>query len=612
MDPFEAGQIQRGGGIPSASSGQERGQNEAAAQWNAVVTGQGANSGDSAHTEDDEGEVLENWAAEPEVGPLEDREEAVRRVTAIGEAITLDLESLSLTSLPRLPSAIVVLDVPFNRLTTLPDSLPASLQRLDIRGNQLTSLPALPTELRGLDASSNRLRSLPEVLPAALEFLDLSHNQLLDLPEVLPASLQFLYASHNQLTNLPEVLPATLQFLDVSENQLTRLPEALPASLEFLDASQNQLTSLPEDLLTQLGADGRIVLTENPLSEQVLTNLDTVLSADDYVGPTVHLSRDDESELSGELSGTDDGQADTLIERVADWLRSNPQEGDREVLAAWQSAAEEPGAREYALFLGELFDSVNSGTEEFRQSVANDLRQAAKTPQLCTRYFQLALDANQSCEDRRTLTWNGMQTARLIADVENGAYNSKARLPDLIDLGRVMFRLDALERIAREKVHALGAGNNVEDVDAIEVFLAYQNKLRERLGLQHVAPDMRFFEVSGVTDADVDSAETSVRNREAAEFADYLAVDWQPWDDVVRHIAPEDHATAHDQLIAAMGTEFDSRLQQQLTDKGLIGIEADLVEDAKRELGAAVRKEIAREIKGALRDKVLNEHGLTL
>ncbi|WP_375162673.1 MULTISPECIES: NEL-type E3 ubiquitin ligase domain-containing protein [unclassified Bradyrhizobium] len=52
-----------------------------------------------------------------------------------------------------------------------------------------------------------------------------------------------------------------------------------------------------------------------------------------------------------------------------------------------------------------MFDSVNSGNEEFRQSVADDLRQAAKDPQLCKRYFQLALDANQSCEDRRTLTW---------------------------------------------------------------------------------------------------------------------------------------------------------------------------------------------------------------
>ncbi|MGY3131068.1 hypothetical protein ACVWZM_001750 [Bradyrhizobium sp. USDA 4501] len=282
------------------------------------------------------------------------------------------------------------------------------------------------------------------------------------------------------------------------------------------------------------------------------------------------------------------------------------------MLAAWQSLVEEPGAREYTLFLGKLFDSVNSGNEEFRQSVADDLRQAANDPQLCKRYFQLALDANQSCEDRRTLTWNGMQTARLIADVENGAYNNKARLPDLIDLGRVMFRLDALERIAREKVHSLGSGNNVEDIDAIEVSLAYQNKLRERLGLQHVAPNMRFFEVSGVTDADVDSAEASVREREATEFADYLAVDWQPWDDVVSHIAPKDHAMAHDELIAAMGPEFARRLQQQLTDRGLIGVEADLVEDAKLELGAAVRREIAREIKGALRDKVLNDHGLKL
>ncbi|TGN74162.1 hypothetical protein EOW77_0034210 [Bradyrhizobium yuanmingense] len=608
MDPFETGHIQRNGGIPSVSSGQQDGQNEDAAQWNAVVAGSAANPGDSAHTEGAGDQLLEIWAAEPEVGPLEDREEAVRRVNTLGETTTLDLGSLSLTSLPRLANAVVALDVPFNRLTTLPVSLPASLRRLDVRGNQLTTLPELPTELRGLDASSNRLRSLPGVLPAELELLDLSHNQLQELPEVLPASLQFLRTSHNQLAHLPETLPAALQFLDVSENQLTRLPRHLPTSLDFLDVGQNQLTSLPDDLLTQLAASASIVLADNPLPEQVLTNLDAALHAEGYAGPTVYHSRNDESELSE----TDDEQDDALIEAVANWLRGTPQEGDREVLAAWQSVAEEPGAREYALFLDKLFDTVNSDNEEFRQSVANDLRQVAKNPELRKRYFQLVLDANESCEDRRTLTWNGMQTARLIAEVENGAYNNKARLPDLIDLGRVMFRLEALDRIAREKVHALGSGNNGEDIDAIEVCLAYQNKLRERLGLQHGAPNMRFFEVSGVTDADVDSAETSVRNREAAEFADYLAVDWQPWDDVVSRIAPEDHTRAHDQLLASMGTEFHSRLQQQLTDKGLNGVEADLVEDAKLELGAAVRKEIAREIKGALRDKVLNEHGLTL
>ncbi|MDA9476853.1 hypothetical protein XI03_20625 [Bradyrhizobium sp. CCBAU 65884] len=609
MDPFETGQIRPDGGIPSASSQQEGAEDgRGATQWDAFVTGFAANSGHSTHAAAEEDETLENWASDQHVGPLEDRDEAARRVNALGEDAMLDLQSLSLTSLPRLPSEIVVLDVPFNRLTNLPDELPASLQRLDVSGNQLSSLPALPDGLRGLDVNSNRLESLPAVLPAGLRFLCANHNRLLNLPEALPASLQFLHIGDNQLTSLPVALPAMLEFLDVSQNQLTDLPPALPASLRFLDVSQNHLTTLPEDLLTALGAGGTIVLTENPLSEQVLANLSTILSAEGYVGPTVHLSHDDESESSG----TDDEQADALAETVAEWLKGNPQEGDREVLAAWQNFAEEPGAREYGLFLGKLFESVNSGNAGFRQSVANDLRHAAKNPQLRAQYFQLALDANQSCEDRRTLTWNGMQTARLVADVENGVYDNKARLADLVDLGRVMFRLDALEGIAREKIHSLGSGNNVEDIDAIEVFLTYQNKLRERLGLQHVAPDMRFFEVSGVTDSDVDRAETSVREREATEFADYLAVDWQPWDDVVRRIAPEDHARTQDQLIAAMGKEFDSRLEQQLADKDLSGVEADLVEDAKRELGAAVRKEIAREIKGALRDKVLNDRSLTL
>ncbi|WP_085966033.1 NEL-type E3 ubiquitin ligase domain-containing protein [Bradyrhizobium japonicum] len=429
-----------------------------------------------------------------------------------------------------------------------------------------------------------------------------------NLPEVLPAGLEWLPVSHNQLSSLAENLPATLTTLAVNRNELTRLPEALPPGLEHLFANYNQLTSLPENLLTQLGADANVDLYGNPLPEQVLTNLHTAVSAAGYAGPSVMLPDNDASELSS----TDDEQDASLTEAVAGWLRGNPKDGDREVLDAWRTSAEEPGAEEYALFLGKLFESVNSDNQEFQQSVANDLREAAKNPQLRAQYFQLAADANQTCEDRRTLTWNGMQTARLIADVENGVYDDGARLPDLIELGRVMFGLDALEGIAREKADSLGSVDSAENIDPIEVYLAYQNKLRERLGLQHVAPNMRFFEVSGVTDAHVDNAEITVRNKEAAEIADYLATDWQPWDDVVSRIAPDDHAAMQDQLIDAMGEEFDNRLEQQLADRGLSGTDSDLVEDAKRELGAEVRKEIAREIKGALRDRVLNDHGLRL
>nr|WP_245333768.1 NEL domain-containing protein [Bradyrhizobium guangdongense] len=64
-------------------------------------------------------------------------------------------------------------------------------------------------------------------------------------------------------------------------------------------------------------------------------------------------------------------------------------------------------------------------------------------------YFEMASGANASCEDRITLVWNGMRTARLNADIEDGVYDG--RLGELLQNGRVMFRSEALEGIARER-----------------------------------------------------------------------------------------------------------------------------------------------------------------
>ncbi|MET4519474.1 NEL-type E3 ubiquitin ligase domain-containing protein [Bradyrhizobium sp. I1.7.5] len=597
MDPFDAGQAQCGDGSTPESSEREGREGEEA-QWVGVLThavlaaDDPASLGDSAPAEGGHDQMLEEWAADEGRTPLENRQEAVRRVNAWNQG-ELDLGMLRLTSLPPLPAGLYFLDASFNRLTSLPETLPDALVSLTVRGNQLASLPALPAELALLDVYHNRLTSLPETLPAALAGLNVGHNQL---------------------TSLPETLPARLELLDVSENQLTRLPETLPAVLEGLDLSQNQLTSLPTGLLTQLGADAEIILSGNPLPEQVLTNLDTIQSTDGYAGPRVLFLPNEGSELSetDEGQSEEDAAAQFLPETVADWLNRDPKEGDPEVVAKWQSFAEEPGAQEYADFLNGLRATVNSGNEGFQQAVANDLRQAAANPQLRAQYFQLALDANESCEDRRTLTWNGMQTAGLIANVESGLYDNNEGVTALVDLGRVMFRLDALGGIAREKVQSLLTDDTINDVDEIEVYLAYQAKLRERLGLQHIAPDMNYFNVSYVTEDDINRAETSVRSKEATGFADYLATDWKPWDDVVLRIEPEHHATMEKQLADALEEEFPGRLKQKLVEAGLIGAEADVVADAEREFGPQVSKDIAREIKGALRDTVLNKRGLGL
>ncbi|EBR3788198.1 E3 ubiquitin--protein ligase, partial [Salmonella enterica] len=87
--------------------------------------------------------------------------------------------------------------------------------------------------------------------------------------------------------------------------------------------------------------------------------------------------------------------------------------------------------------------------------------------------------------------------------------------------GREMFRLGKLEQIAREKAGTLVL------VDEIEVYLAYQNKLRKPLGLTSVTAEMRFFGVSGVTVTDLQAAELQVKAAEKSEFREWM-LQWGP------------------------------------------------------------------------------------
>jgi hypothetical protein len=326
-----------------------------------------------------------------------------------------------------------------------------------------------------------------------------------------------------------------------------------------------------------------IDLEGNPLSDRVLTNLAAAMNAPDYAGPRVLFSMDE---------GAEKPAARPLDEAVADWLGDDAAEA-----AAWQGFAAEEGAPEYARFLDRLRGTASYGNPDFQEAVIKGLRQAAARPQLRQKYFLQAFGASETCEDRVTLTWNGMQTARLADDVETGAYDQ--RLDKLVLQARRMFRLDALDRIAREKVRSLNF------VDEIEVYLAYQVKLRELLDLELVAPDMRFFDVSYVTEADLAAAAARVRDEEAADFADYLSTRWQPWETVVSRIDPEAHAAVQDKLVEAMEEEFQDRLAKRLAAETLTAFP-----DAERQLGAQVKAELEREIKGELTRQVLQDKGL--
>jgi len=554
------------------------GVNRVLAGWVEVLTGYRTAASSRAR-------ILDNWVAEEGQGEAENRLQGRRRIRNSDNTSSrsLDLSSLSLTALPAaLPPRLLELRARHNELSSLPAVFPPGLQHLLISHNRLTSLPDdLPASLSELEVADNSLTSLPANLPARLAILNANDNRLTSLPDALPSGLTSLAVSGNQLTELPASLPSWLTELDVSGNQLAHLPDPLPSTLQSLNARGNQLTSLPEGVLEAVIPNNslyypnleRLALVDNALPDDVLAHMAAAAAPPQLAQQSLH-------------------------ETVAHWLADDPAE-----LAQWQQFADEPGAQDYAQFLDRLRGTVNYGNDAFRQAVADDLRQAAANPTLREHFFTQASEANTSCEDRVTLHWNGMQTARLNAEVQDGVYDD--RLGELIQRGRVAFRLEALDEIARDRVNSLSSGN--PDVDDIEVYLAYQHRLREPLELSHVAPDMRFLAVSHVSEDDATEALDLVREREASQFTDYMASRWEPWEKVLQRIAPDEHAAMQHRLVEAMDEEFQTRLDQRLAEHGLLGDP-----DAERVLGAQVRNEIAGEIKREVMHRVLAEHGLEL
>ncbi len=268
-----------------------------------------------------------------------------------------------------------------------------------------------------------------------------------------------------------------------------------------------------------------------------------------------------------------------------------------EVSLRWQGFSAELGATAFAVFLDQLRGTVNSASPQFQRSVAEWLSHLEANPQLRQDTFALSEGATASCEDRVSHTFNGMRQLRLSSDVARGAFDG--RLPELLTLGRSMFRLDQLETIAREYAAAMPYS------DELEIHLAYQVMLRERLALPLDTQAMRFPDASEVTEAHIRLAHVRVLEAEQQNFANFLSNDWQPWQSVLRRLAPEQHAQAQEQLMDAMGEEFSSRLNARLQASGL---QHDA--DAQRIVGPQIQAEITHEIYGRVTRDFLASRGL--
>ncbi|EEU8997606.1 SPI-2 type III secretion system effector E3 ubiquitin transferase SspH2 [Salmonella enterica] len=509
--------------------------------------------------------------------------------------LELSIFSNPLTHLPALPSGLCKLWIFGNQLTSLP-VLPPGLQELSVSDNQLASLPALPSELCKLWAYNNQLTSLP-TLPSGLQELSVSDNQLASLP-TLPSELYKLWAYNNRLTSLPAlpsglkelivsgnrltslpVLPSELKELMVSGNRLTSLP-MLPSGLLSLSVYRNQLTRLPESLI-HLSSETTVNLEGNPLSERTLQALREITSAPGYSGPIIQF------DMAGASAPR---ETRALHLAAADWLVP-AREGEPAPADRWHMFGQEDNADAFSLFLDRLSETENFIKDAgFKAQISSWLAQLAEDEALRANTFAMATEATSSCEDRVTFFLHQMKNVQLVHNAEKGQYDND--LAALVATGREMFRLGKLEQIAREKVRTLAL------VDEIEVWLAYQNKLKKSLGLNSVTAEMRFFDVSGVTVTDLQDAELQVKAAEKSEFREWI-LQWGPLHRVLERKAPERVNALREKQISDYEETYRMLSDTELRPSGLVGNT-----DAERTIGARAMESAKKTFLDGLRPLV--------
>ncbi|HFJ1996062.1 TPA: NEL-type E3 ubiquitin ligase domain-containing protein [Salmonella enterica] len=441
-------------------------------------------------------------------------------------------------------------------LTTLPDLLPPNITTLFIPGNTLTRLPALPPGLRELSVSYNQLTRLPQ-LPPGLCKLSVFNNQLTSLP-ALPSGLQILWAYRNRLTRLP-ALPPGLRELSVYRNQLTRLPESI----------------------TGLSSEATVNLEGNPLSERTLQALRDITSAPGYSGPRIRF------DMAGASAPR---EVRALHLAVADWLMP-AREGEPALADRWHVFGQEDNAAAFSLFLDRLSETENFIKDAgFKAQISSWLVQLAEDDALRANTFAMATEATSSCEDRITFFLHQMKNVQLVHNAEKGQYDNN--LAALVATGREMFRLGKLEQIAREKVRTLAL------VDELEVWLAYQNKLRKPLGLTSVTAEMRFFGVSGVTASDLRSAERQVKAAEKSEFREWI-LQWGPLHSVLERKAPERVNALREKQMSDYEETYRMLSDTELRPFGLVGNT-----DAERTIGARAMESAKKAFLDGLRPLV--------
>ena len=447
--------------------------------------------------------------------------------------------------LPDLPEqirfrSVAVMSLRQMDISVLPDGFLRAfdnLRVLELPGNTLTRLPMGLQRMRRLqclDLTSNRIRLDPgqsTILAGCeqLSYLNLSDN---------PLGRAF---SVRAMTHLTE--------LRLNDTQIDCLPYGILECLRLhtLDVRNNRITSLPPGFFqARPWIEGQVWLHGNQLSAEQAQALQAALG----------LQRPLESP-----------QGPDLFPRMR-WLDAvAPQDRD-DLGSSWALVESNEGSESFFELLKGLIQTADFrspvGSRNLASRVLVMLRAMVDDEGLCTEMFTNA--QNVTCQDSVALRFSDLEVRMQVWEAQRDALAGNQELA-LLHLGRQLWRLDAVDRIALEDFLARRAAGG--DPDEVEVVLAYRLALRADLDLPVRITTMRFQYLADVGTTRVEQARQRVLAAETSEQVARSLVERDFWQQYLRRTnqarfdeLDEPYRTQIEALLADHEEEEAARLHQ--------------------------------------------------
>ena len=413
------------------------------------------------------------------------------------------------------PNCTVIGSLDFSNcvwIKSLPEGLTVQGD-LDLSGcTGLISLPEGLTVQGNLDLSGcTGLTSLPEELIVQKNLALNGCTGLISLPEGLTVRGYLNLTNCTGLTSLPQGLTVQGYLYLTNCTGLTWLPEELIVQDNlFLDGCTG-LTSLPT-WITTLGllADGstrEIYLQNTGLSEALLNRLRETPAP----GIQFHFSN---------AAAVPDQEFPNLEAALTFWVQAT---NDATLVNPPITIDSDEALENILRFLSRLTETAEYKNPQARPVLAQRIIEAfnlmAEDASIKGRAFEIIHEGLTTCDDRIISALEEFELMALLHRIENTSHSEV----ELRELGKRFLLLEMVNEKARAHLKTLTW------VDEIEVYLAFQIGLAERLNLPVKTRNMIFKRCAQVTDAQIEQAGDAVVIECTEEKLNDFLKNWGPW-----------------------------------------------------------------------------------